>query len=453
MLFIPITSRIILAIIVFSICLVAGAAYAEPIAIKDLRIWPSPGNTRLVFDLSGVVKYKIFTLDAPPRVVIDFENVATNANLQKALVNLQKPLAADEQSDSDNQITRIRVGERGENKFRVVFETKAALQPKPFILEPTQNYGHRLIVDLESADRRALLALFELDQSPVHDKHETHKPSLPTQVAVTNEQPDITDVHNKTRVQQHNIQAGRQTVVPKPSMKAQPEKRKVYTIALDPGHGGEDPGAIGPGGTREKDVVLRIAKLLKQMIDKEPNMRAFLIRDGDYYVGLRERMSMARRRKADLFISIHADAYEHPRAKGSSVYILSDRGASSAAARWLANSENKADLIGGVSTEDKSNTLVSVLLDLSQAANEKESLEAASYVLRNLGRIGPLHKSHVERAGFAVLKAPDVPSFLVETGFISHPRTEKELRSLDYNRQLAQNMLDGLRKYFASKSG
>lgn len=382
-----------LSLVVLAVCLFLSNKILAKTVIKGLRIWPSPVSTRLVFDVSEPVKYKLFTLSSPNRIVIDFSDASLKAEL-KAI------------SLIDTRIVNIRTGKQDNGNLRVVLETDAMLLPKDFTLTPNEYYGHRLVLDLEEKDKKELLSLFDLDQLTEKNLVKT---TLPT-------------------------------------------SQRIYTIAIDAGHGGEDPGAIGPRGTKEKDVVLRVAKYLKKQIDKKTNMRAFLIRNGDYYVGLRDRMLRARKQHSDLFISIHADAFTNAKAKGGSVYVLSDKGASSEAAKWLATSENKADLIGGVSLDDKGDMLASVLLDLSQAANEKESLNAASQVLSSLGQVTTLHKPKVERAGFLVLKSPDIPSILVETGFISNPITEKKLRDSNYNEKLAHQIMKGVADYFSKKN-
>ena len=372
------------------IYLYSGLAVSAIPQIKGMRIWPSPESVRIVFDLTKPVSYKVYTLSNPARVVIDFYNVALATKLSEV-------------SLANTPIRLIRYGKHQQQKLRVVFETKKTVNPNSFALKPNKIYGHRVVLDLESSEKQAILALFDLDA--IDDKKHAY-------IAPTS---------------------------------------KDFTIAIDAGHGGDDPGAIGPRGTKEKDVSLAIARYLKKMVNREKGMRAMLIRNGDYYIGLRERMQRARNKNVDLFISIHADAYKSPKAAGASVFILSSQGASSEAAKWLAEAENKADMIGGVSLQDKSDLLTSVLLDLSQTANRKASLEAARHVLRSLSKTTYLHKNHVERAGFAVLKAPDVPSFLVETGFISNPKTELKLRNKKYQQKIASSIMVGIRKYFSGK--
>lgn len=292
-------------------------------------------------------------------------------------------------ADNDGYIRGIRSGQHGDF-LRVVLDLKKHARAKSFLLKPNKRYGHRLVVDVYDGQQE--------------------------QVQITEEAPA-------------------------------PGYRDVV-VAIDAGHGGEDPGAIGPHGTYEKDVVLQIAKKLAANLDREPGIRAVLTRKGDYYLPLRKRIQLARRYKADLFISIHADAFTNPRVRGSSVYVLSNRGASSEHARWLAERENASDLIGGVSLDDKDNLLASVLLDLSQTASLEASIDAAEDILAGLKQVGTVHKPGVESAGFAVLKSPDIPSLLVETAFISNPQEEKKLRSKAYQQKLVQALTASVKRYF-----
>lgn len=376
--------------------LFASPALGINTSVNDIRLWPSPGNIRVVLDLNQPVKYKVYSLNKPYRIVLDLENTKFNVNIK----NLKLQTTC---------ISKIRIGNPINNITRLVFETTENLKPKGFLLNPHEKYGYRLVIDLESTEKQAILALFDLDQI------EQHKPT---------------------------------TNIPIPQL---PNTRRDFIIAIDAGHGGEDPGAIGNFGTKEKDINLKISHELKALINQHQGFRSFLIRDGDYYVDLRARMRRARAQNADLFISVHADAFTNSRAHGSSVFVLSKRGASSEAAKWLAEKENRADLVGGVSLDNKGDTLASVLLDLSQAANEDASLEAANYILKSIGKNASLHKRYVERAGFAVLKAPDVPSILIETGFISNPSTERLLLSDTYRKQIARNIMFGIQQYFANK--
>jgi N-acetylmuramoyl-L-alanine amidase len=303
-------------------------------------------------------------------------------------------------------LTGIRAGARGAGDLRLVLDLKAAVAPKAFLLPPKQPYGHRLVIDLQHAR-------LQPERAPVRATSPAPPPA------------------------------------PAPRQSPAPPGPRDIVIAIDAGHGGEDPGAIGPRGTREKDVVLAVARRLEALVQQQPGMRAVMIRDGDYYVPLRQRMRKAREARADLFVSIHADAVKNRRAGGSSVYTLSTRGASTEAARWLAERENAADLVGGVSLDDKDDLLASVLLDLSQAATNEASIEVAKEVLAQLKRVGRVHKPQVEQAGFMVLKSPDIPSILVEAAFISNPEEEQKLREAAYQQAIAQAVLNGIRAYYA----
>ncbi|MFT5446460.1 MAG: N-acetylmuramoyl-L-alanine amidase [Gammaproteobacteria bacterium] len=353
---------------------------ADPVSIERIRAWPAPDHTRVVFDVAAPVEHSLFMLKNPDRVVVDLRN----ARLATKLPRSQR---------DDPLLARVRAGSRSGGDLRVVFDLRAGVRPRSFMLKPNAQYGHRLVIDLQA-----------------HSSAPMRKVSA------------------KSKTLSHTP--------------------RNLIIALDPGHGGEDPGAIGPARTREKTVVLKIAQRLQRLIDREPGMRAVLTRKSDYYVGLRKRMEIARAHGADLFVSIHADAFQDKRVSGSSVYILSRGGASSEAARWLAEQENAADLVGGVSLDDKDEVLASVLLDLSQTATISASTDVATQVLNGLKRVGRTHKRHVERAGFMVLKSPDIPSILVETAFLSNPEEERKLNSAAYQRKLAAAVLSGIRTYF-----
>ncbi len=295
---------------------------------------------------------------------------------------------------SGGWLKRIRSAPRNGSDLRMVLDLSRPVSTSSFILKPNRKYGYRLVVDLAAAEKKAQAG------------------------------------------------AGSRTAPP-------PRRGRDVIIAIDAGHGGDDPGAVGQNRTREKDVVLAIARKLEAIINKEPGMRAVMIRDGDYYVGLRERIRKAREHRADLFISVHADSFKNRSARGSSVFTLSEHGATSEAARWLAEKENSADLIGGVSLDDKDDVLASVLLDLSQTATIEASTTVAATVLQQLGKVNTLHKDHVEQAGFAVLKSPDIPSILVETAFISNPAEERKLKNTRHQHKLAKAILGGVRAYFA----
>ncbi|MGD8569741.1 MAG: N-acetylmuramoyl-L-alanine amidase [Gammaproteobacteria bacterium] len=353
--------------------------------IEGVRMWSGPDGTRVVFDINRRVEPNVFVLKDPDRVVIDLENTA-----------FAEPVTALDYNES--LVSGIRSATHNQHDLRIVLDMKSAVMPNSFILNPTSRYGHRLVVDLEP--------LHPASASPIQ-------------------------------------QAPERTTTPA----AVPPRGRKVVVALDAGHGGEDPGAIGRRGSREKDIVLAIARKLYALLQNQDGITPVMIRDGDYYVSLRGRIRKARRQKADLFVSIHADAFRNGRAKGSSVYVLSQKGASSEAARWLAASENNADLIGGVSLDDKDDVLASVLLDLSQNATLADSINVGQKVLGELKRVGSVHKSHVEHAGFVVLKSPDVPSILVETGFISNWREEKLLRSRRHQQRIAQALFKGIRHY------
>jgi N-acetylmuramoyl-L-alanine amidase len=363
-----------------------------------VRVWPAADYTRVTLEykteLGQPLKFSHLLLKDPDRLVLDLEGVEFNSVLQ----SLPNKIL-----ENDPQIRLIRAGRFKPEVVRIVVELKAEVKPQVFGLAPVGEYGHRLVLDLyPSEPPDPLMALLE----------------------------------------KHSRQ-------PAPGGKPGEVIDRLVTIVIDPGHGGEDPGAIGRGGSLEKDVTLAIARRLKAKIDAQPNMRAMLTRDGDYFIPLQQRVAKARRVKADLFVSVHADAFVKPTARGSSVFVLSENGASSTAARWLANKENAADLIGGVNLGVKDPHLARTLLDLSQTATLNDSLKLAKAVLGEIGNINTLHKPHVEQAGFAVLKAPDIPSILVETAFISNPEEEKRLTDDTYQDKMADALLSGMRGYFA----
>jgi N-acetylmuramoyl-L-alanine amidase len=371
-------------------------AAAAP-TLLGVRIWPAPDYTRLTFEHDVPLNFKHLTLKNPERVVLDLEGVELNAVVQGLPAKVL---------ENDPYIKQIRVGRFKPDVVRIVIDLKGEAMPQLFSLKPVGAYSHRLVLDLyppEPPD--PLLALLE--------KH------------------------------------GKGASVGGGGKAGEPQVDRLVTVAIDPGHGGEDPGAIGYGGSYEKHVTLSIARRLKSKIDAQPNMRALLTRDGDYFVPLGQRVAKARRAKADLFVSIHADAFIKPTARGSSVFVLSENGASSTAARWLADKENAADLVGGVNLAVRDAHLARTLLDLSQTATLNDSFKLAKAVLGEVGGINALHKNHVEQAGFAVLKAPDIPSILVETAFISNPEEEKRLNDEAYQERMAEAMLAGMQRYFA----
>jgi len=380
-------------------------AWAGVAQVASARLWPSREYTRLILEAPAPIPHQLFVLRDPDRIVLDLDGVALTPALQQ-LANRVQP--------SDPYIASIRFGQQPPDVLRLVIDLRAEVMPQVFSLAPVAEFGHRLVLDLYPATPLdPLMALLEIRGSDAS-----------------------ADSGSGAR--------------DAPARETRRDARRQITVALDPGHGGEDPGAVGRRGTYEKDVVLAIAKKLQTMIDGDSRMRAMLTRTDDYYVPLASRVRKARRVEADLFVSIHADAFTVPTARGSSVYALSENGATSAAAKWLAQSENGADLIGGVNLGARDPLLARTLLDLSQAAQINDSLKVGRSVLEGIGTVNALHKPDVEQAGFAVLKAPDIPSILVETAFISNPDEELKLRSERQQKRFAESMYDGIRRYFAT---
>lgn len=369
--------------------------------VRGVRLWRAPDNTRLVFDLSGPVQHNLFTLSAPERIVIDVSDALLRTPLEQLAI-------------ANTPISGLRSAQRGSDGLRLVLDLTRAVTPKSFTLAPNQQYGHRLVVDL-------------FDEGVSSSRELSSDKSAGAPLVPASPAKPVAKVAPPTAAQRDIV------------------------IVLDAGHGGEDPGAIGPKGVQEKGVVLAIARELQRQINGEKGFRAELTRTGDYFIPLRKRTEIARKKGADLFVSIHADAAPRSSAFGASVYALSDRGATSETARWLADSENRSDLIGGdggVSLDDKDRMLAGVLLDLSMTASMSSSLNVGQKVLSNLGRITPLHKQRVEQAGFMVLKSPDIPSILVETGFISNPREAVKLQAHSHQQALARSISGGIRHFF-----
>jgi N-acetylmuramoyl-L-alanine amidase len=408
-----------------------------------VRIWPSEDYTRITLESDQALPISHQLLSGPDRLVVDIEGLQLNPTL-KDLVAKVKP--------NDPYVAQIRVGQFQPTVVRLVFDLKEAVKPQLFTLDPVAEYQYRLVFDLypsnppdplmqlvkESAKKEKLLleaqgkkeddpiAAFARSDAQLGMKSAKEaKPSAPP--AIAGKSTGLSGEFAQQRI---------------------PFKRLV-TIALDPGHGGEDPGAIGSRGSYEKNIVLSIAKRLKNKIDQEDSMRPFLTREGDYFVPLHRRISKARQVEADLFISIHADAFIQPHARGASVFALSQQGATSSAARWMANKENSSDLIGGINIKVKDKEVAHLLLDLSTTAQINDSLRVGNSVLRNIGNFAPLHKNRVEQAGFAVLKAPDIPSILIETAFISNPQEEKRLNDEGYQERIAEAILAGIKDYFS----
>lgn len=394
----------------------SSSAIAET-TISAGRVWPAAEYTRITLESATPIKYSLSILKNPDRVVVDLEDIT----LTRELENLPGKVGV-----NDPYIRALRIGRFKPGVLRLVLDLKTEAVPQAFELKPVANYGYRLVLDIYPA----------IPPDPLM--------ALLGGGAMTMPQTGDADTKSETRSQDKSSRDNEALG------KVKPEVRRLIIIAIDPGHGGEDPGAISRSGTQEKDITLAIAQKLKGKIDKEPNMRAALTRDGDYFISLPMRLTKARQLNADLFVSVHADAFIKPHARGSSVFALSERGATSAAARWLAKKENDADLIGGVNLNGKDHYLKQTLLDLSQTATINDSLKLGREVLAEIGDINHLHKNEVEQAGFAVLKSPDIPSILVETAFISNPDEEKRLKDTAYQDKMAEAMLAGIKRYFAN---
>ena len=414
---------------------------ARGAGVLAVRIWPAPDYTRVTIESDTPLQARQFFVSDPPRLAVDIEGLDLVPGLRELVSRVR--------SDDPN-ISGIRVGQNAPNVVRLVVDLKQAITPQVFSLPPVAAYQHRLVMDLYPAqaadplEQLIVQRLKELDKTPAADP-------LGDLIAQRTLGPEAQSP--SSTVTPSAIQPNPQAVTA-PVTKSPARTDRLIIVALDPGHGGEDPGAVGPGGTHEKEVVLQIAHRLRDRINKTQvngsPMRAFLTRDADFFVPLHVRVDKARRVQADLFISLHADAFYTPRPQGASVYALSDKGASSAAARWMANKENQADVVGGLNVQVKDAALQRALLDMSTTAQINDSLKLGSAMLGEIGRVGKLHKPRVEQAGFAVLKAPDIPSVLVETAFISNPDEEKRLIDPDYQNQLADALLKGVVRYFAN---
>jgi len=388
----------------------ASAAWADAARIASARLWPAQEYTRVIFESATPIEHQLVVLRDPGRLVLDLARIERSDDLAALAARVQP---------ADPYIAAIRVGQPAGGFLRVVLDLKSEIRPQVFALKPVAEFGHRLIIDLYPVNAvDPLMALLDRERA------DTLTPA-----------PGATAPRREAAPSQPSASASHKT----------PPRR--ITVAIDPGHGGEDPGAVGRRGTYEKNVVLAIARKLKQNLD--PDMRVMLTRNDDFYVPLADRVKKARRVQADLFVSIHADAFRESSARGSSVFALSDHGATSAAARWLAQRENAADLIGGVNLDVNDPVLARTLLDLSQTAQISDSLKVGRQILDGIGTHNALHKATVEQAGFAVLKAPDIPSILVETAFISNPDEELMLRNPRHQQRFADSIADGIRRYFA----
>ena len=385
--------------ILFILLLISSFNSFSANEVKETRLWPAPDYTRITIESSAKINNDQMMLKNPERIVIDLKGISVN----KALKDLPTKL-----KQNDPNILNIRVGQFTPKVSRIVIDLKKSARVKIFSLPPVAPYKDRLVIDVYPASNDKLSNLLnKIEKKQIEQK--------------------------KT-----------------PVIKEKPKKKKQVVVAIDAGHGGEDPGAIGKYGTKEKKIVLQIAKKLSKLINADPKMKAYLVRDSDFFIPLKKRVSKARKVKADIFISIHADAFRKRNVSGSSVFALSEKGATSAFAKFIANKENEADLIGGVSIDDKDPVLAKTLLDLSQSATINDSLKLANFVLKEIKKVNNLHKKYPEQAGFAVLKAPDIPSILIEAAFLSNPQEEKQLKTAKFQNKLAKAIYLGTKEYIKS---
>jgi N-acetylmuramoyl-L-alanine amidase len=451
----PVTRRTVLKAGGTLLLSVLPALPAQAAQILAVRVWPADDYTRVTLENDTDLKATHFTVPDPQRLVVDIEGLELNPTLKGLVAKIQS---------NDPYIKQVRVGQNRPGVVRLVFDLKEEIKPQVFTLAPVGSYNHRLIFDLypvKPAD--PIAAMIEKGEwsrpdAPPGSELPPHAPdpatAATTPAVVTEPATPVTAPALPTPLPPA-VTPPAVAVQPPVHVRPEPAEPKpasvvrMITIALDPGHGGEDPGAIGASGAREKDLVLSIAKRLKFKLEQLPNMRVLLTRDGDYFVPLGTRVEKARKVQADLFVSIHADAFLRPSARGSSVFVLSEKGATSTAARWLANKENLADSIGGINMKGHDKQLASVLLDLSTTAQINDSLKVGNAVLGEIGGIARLHKGAVEQAGFAVLKAPDIPSILIETAFISNPEEEARLKDNGYQDEIASAITKGIRRYFS----
>jgi N-acetylmuramoyl-L-alanine amidase len=427
--------------------------------VSAARVWPAQDYTRITLESNRPFVYRMLEIKNPDRIVLDIENVVLDDHL-KSLASKILP--------NDPYIKQIRLANYQQNIVRLVIDLKEEAKPKAINLAPAGEYQHRLVLDVFPLKDPLMNMLAARESSsteanPSQDKSQstvqTQTPQMQAEVNAGEQQVIYEPLPATKQVEEASSEsvspqvvenAQSTTVVTQAKSKTKNKTERQIIIAIDAGHGGEDPGARGANGSHEKDITLKIAKKLKAAIDNEPSMQGVLTRDADYFIPLHGRVVKARNSQADLFVSIHADAFTNQAARGSSVFALSERGATSAGARYLAKKENESDLIGGVSLDDKDPLLARTLLDLSQTATINDSLKLGKAVLTHIGQINKLHKNQVEQAGFAVLKSPDIPSILVETAFISNPEEERKLNDDDYQDKLVNSILAGIRKYFSA---
>jgi N-acetylmuramoyl-L-alanine amidase len=435
-----------------SLVLLLGAnELAFGASIVAVRVWPAADYTRVTLESDSALSVKHFLAENPNRLVIDIDGL----ELSPALRELVGKVRSD-----DPFIGGVRVGQNQPRVVRLVIDLKQATAPQLFTLAPVAAYQHRLVFDLYPTEERdPLLSLIKDKEQAEQRAAQEVQDALGEFIGKIGKPPDVNirplpapaqppaqpPVAAASQPHGGPLASGAATVPPM----SQGRIDRLIIVALDPGHGGEDPGASGPSGLHEKDVVLQVALKLRDRINALPGFRAMMTRDADFFVPLQDRVRKARRVQADLFVSIHADAFLTPKARGASVFALSQHGASSSAARWMADKENAADMVGGVNFKAKDAAVLRAMLDMSTTAQIKDSMKLGSEVLGQIGKVGKLHKGSVEQAGFAVLKAPDIPSILVETAFISNPEEEARLRDPQYQLQLVDALTTGIRRYFA----
>ena len=466
-----------------ALVLVLGAGdLVHGATLVAVRVWPAADYTRVTLESDTALEARHFVTEGPARLVIDIDGLELSPQLRELVAKI---------GTNDPHIAGVRLGQSQPRQVRMVFDLKRSSTPQVFTLSPIAPYRYRLVFDLYPAQAPdPLLALVKEREAAPAPLPAPPAPATTTADASARAASEVDDALGEFigRVDRPvtpalpqppappavalKPEAGSSTAISVPAAPTTPPPPRVATapaaaegapavppgrgginrlviVAIDPGHGGEDPGAIGPTGLREKDVVLQIARQLQERINARPGMRAMLTRDADFFVPLQERVNKARRVQADLFLSIHADAFITPQARGASVFALSDSGATSTAARWMAKRENASDAIGGINVASKDTHVLRALLDMSTTAQIKDSLRVGREVLGNIGQVGKLHKGQVEQAGFAVLKAPDIPSILVETAFISNPEEEAKLRDENYQAQLVKAVYTGIVRYFS----
>jgi N-acetylmuramoyl-L-alanine amidase len=422
-----------------------GADLVWGATIVSVRVWPASDYTRVTIESDQPLAAHHFMTDNPSRLVVDIDGLELSPALRELVGKIQP---------DDPYIAGVRVGQNQPRVVRLVIDLKQVVKPQQFTLSPVAAYQNRLVFDLYPAEPPdPLLALISDKLDAERDAAQAVRDALGEFIGqVDRPLPPVATAPGTPPVRTAPVpRRPGQSPAPPPAPTAAQQDRfnRLIIVAIDPGHGGEDPGAIGPSGLREKDVVLQIGRQLRDRLNDKPGMRAMMTRDEDFFVPLYDRVKKARRVQADLFVSIHADAFLNPQARGASVFALSERGASSSAARWMAQKENAADVVGGVNVASNDAVVLKTLLDMSTTAQIKDSLRVGNEVLRGIGKVGRLHKGEVEQAGFAVLKAPDIPSILVETAFISNPDEESKLRDPDYQLRLVEALFKGIERYFA----